>query len=159
MLRVVEGSSKGLITIHSPVLGRLDLDEHQIIEFSDPIAGFPQCRRYILLPYVLSGREDAAMCWLQAVDAPFHTFLVTDPWSAIPEYQPEIADAEVERLDAPALTDTVILGILTVARRSGELTINLQAPLVVNTRARRGKQVLVLNNETYSARHRVCELP
>ncbi len=159
MLRVVAGSPSEIVTIHSPVLGRLELDAAQMLQFVEPISGFANCTRYILLPYVLAGREDSSMSWLQAVDAPFHTFLVTDPWSAVPDYHPEIADAEVHAVKASEFSETTLFGILTVARQDRELTINLQAPLLVNSTSKCAKQVLLLNSETYSPRIRVCELP
>lgn len=159
MLRVVAGSSDETIAVHSPVLGRLELDAGQILYFAEPIAGFESCVRYVLLPYSLAGREDPTMSWLQAVDAPFHTFLVTDPWSAIVDYHPEIADAEVRAVQATEFGETTILGILTVARSTRELTINLQAPLLVNMKCGVAKQVLILNSEAYSSRARVCSLP
>lgn len=159
MLRVVAGSSDETISVHSPVLGRLELDAAQILHFAEPIAGFESCIRYALLPYSLAGREDPTMSWLQAVDAPFHTFLVTDPWSAIVDYHPEIADAEVRAVQAIEFAQTTILGILTVSRGTRELTINLQAPLLVNMMRGVAKQVLILNSEAYSARARVCALP
>jgi len=159
MLRVVAGSSNETISVHSPVLGRLELDAAQILHFAEPIAGFESCVRYALVPYSLAGREDPTMSWLQAVDAPFHTFLVTDPWSAIADYQPEIADAEIHAVQATEFAETTILGILTVARSARELTINLQAPLLVNMKCGSAKQVLILNSEAYSARARVCSLP
>lgn len=159
MLRVVEGASSGIVTIHSPVLGRVDVDVSGIITFTEPIAGFPDGVRYVLVPYSLAGREDPSMRWLQAAEPPYQTFLVTDPWSAAPEYQPEIADGELRELHADGLAQTTLLGILTVARSTRELTINLQAPLVINASQGLAKQVLILNNEAYSRRFRVCALP
>jgi flagellar assembly factor FliW len=159
MLRVVPGSSSEIVTVHSPVLGRLDIGADQVLHFVEPIAGFPGCTRYALLPYALAGRIDPAMGWLQAMDAPLHTFLVTDPWSAVSEYQPEIADGDIAAVSAQALTDASLLAILTVSRVDRALTANLQAPLLVNLAGGLAKQVLLLNSESYTTRQRVCDLP
>ncbi len=145
--------------VHSPVLGRLDIDPGRVVQFIEPIAGFPTCLRYALLPYMqANGREDPAIRWLQAVDPPFHTFIVADPWSVVPEYAPEIADADAEQLDALSFTQAALLGIMTVSHRQRELSINLRAPVVVNHQMRLAKQVVLLNGE-YTTNHRVCELP
>lgn len=159
MLRVVENATSAVVTIHSPVLGRIDVPASSIVEFVEPIAGFPGCARYALMPYVQDGREDAAMRWLQAVDPPYHTFLVTDPWNAVPQYQPEIAPSDVVDLGAREFGETTLLGIITVSREARELTINLQAPLLVNLEQGLARQVLILNGESYGTRTRVCELP
>lgn len=159
MLRVVSVPEVEVGVVHSPVLGRLDIDPGRVVQFLEPIAGFPTCLRYALLPYMqASGREDPAIRWLQAMEAPFHTFIVADPWSVVPEYEPEIADADAEQLDGLSFTQAALYGIMTVSQQNRELTINLRAPLVVNQQVRLAKQVVLLNGE-YTTSHRVCELP
>ena len=159
LLRVVPEVEAAVGVVHSPVLGRLDVDAGRVIQFLEPIAGFPTCLRYALLPYMqASGREDPAIRWLQAMDPPFHTFIVADPWSVAPDYAPEIADSDAEQLDALSFTQAALYGIMTVSQQHGELTINLRAPLVVNPQIRLAKQVVLLNGE-YTTSHRVCELP
>ena len=159
MLRVVTGVEETVGVVHSPVLGRLEVDPGRVIQFLEPIAGFPTCLRYALLPYMqASGREDPAIRWLQAMDPPFHTFIVADPWSVWPDYEPEIADSDAEQLDALSFTQTALYGIMTVSQQNRELSINLRAPLVVNAQVRMAKQVVLLNGE-YTTSHRVCELP
>lgn len=159
MLRVVAGTHFEEQVVESPVLGRVAVEPARIVDFLEPIAGFPTCTRYGLLPYLQrDGREDPAMRWLQAMEAPYHTFIVADPWSVHVDYEPEIADSDARQLENLSLIDASFYGIMTVARRRGELTINLRAPLVVNTHLRLGKQVVLLNGE-YTTSHRVCELP
>ena len=86
------------------------VDPGRVIQFLEPIAGFPTCLRYALLPYMqASGREDPAIRWLQAMDPPFHTFIVADPWSVWPDYEPEIADSDAEQLDALVVHTDVAL--------------------------------------------------
>lgn len=159
LLRVVSGPEVEAGVVYSPVLGRLDIDSGRVVQFIEPIAGFPTCFRYTLLPYMqANGREDAAMRWLQAMDPPFHTFIVADPWSVAPDYSPEIADADAEQLDALSFPQATLYGIMTVSQQLRELSINLRAPLVVNQQMRLAKQVVLLNGE-YTTNHRVCELP
>ena len=159
MLRVVSEPEVAAGVVHSPVLGRLDIDAGRVVQFIEPIAGFPNCLRYALLPYMqANGREDPAIRWLQAMDAPFHTFIVADPWSVAPEYAPEIADADAAQLDALSFSQAALYGIMTVSHQQGELSINLRAPLVVNHQMRLAKQVVILNGE-YTTSHRICELP
>ncbi len=158
MLRVVPSSRFEQGDVESPVLGRIAVSPHCVVDFLEPIAGFPGCTAYALLPYEQATRSDPSMRWLQALEPPYHTFLVTDPWSVVPDYEPEIADSDVRSLDGLALAEAQFYGIMTVARRRGELTINLRAPLLLNAPMRLGKQVVLLNGE-YGTSHRVCELP
>lgn len=155
MLRVVEGPVQDVLPVLSPVLGRIDVRSEDIVDFAVPISGFPSCSRYVLLPYAQAERIDAAMQWLQAIEAPFHTFLVCDPWSVVPDYHPEVSETDLAAVRASAPTDVQFLSILTVAGDMDELTINLQAPLLVNRRFQSAKQALLLNGEVYAARTRV----
>lgn len=160
MLNVVEDSWKQSDhVVDSNVLGRVAVTADQVVEFAAPIAGFPGCRRYALLPYQQAGREDRAMRWLQALEEPFHTFLVTDPWNAEPEYEPEIDRADADAIEMASFDDAVLYTILTVSRATNELLVNLRAPLLLNPGSRIAKQVLVRNADAYSTRHKVCDLP
>lgn len=145
--------------IESNVLGQIAIMDDQVVEFAAPIAGFPQCRRYALLPYQQAGREDRAMRWLQALDSPFHTFLVTDPWNAEPDYEPEIEEADADGIGVASFDDAVLYTILTVSRSTNELLVNLRAPLMINPGSRVGRQLLLRNADAYSTRHKVCDLP
>ncbi len=159
MLKIVSEPAVPASSIHSPVLGRVDIDPGRVVRLIEPIAGFPGCQSYALLAYMqASGREDASMRWLQALEPPFHTFLVADPWSVMPDYEPEIADSDAEQLATASFADAALYGVMTVSQDRRELSINLQAPLIVNTQLRLAKQVVLLNRE-YTTRHRVCELP
>ncbi len=160
MLNVVEGPWRRVgTTIDSPLLGRVTVDHEQVLDFVDAIAGFPGCRRYALLPYRQAGRVDPDMHWLQALEAPFHTFLVTDAWSADPEYEPEIEDADVEALGISSFDGASLYVIVTVSRTSNELTANLRAPLLVSVFSPVARQVVLRNNALYGTRHRICDLP
>jgi len=145
--------------VDSSVLGRIGIMDDQVVDFVAPVAGFPTCRRYAILPYQQAGREDRAMRWLQALDAPFHTFLITDPWNAEPEYEPSIDQGDVESIQADSFDDAAVYAILTVSLATNELLINLRAPLLINAGAKMAKQVLIRNADAYSTRHKVCDLP
>ena len=144
------------ISVASQALGVIEVPCDDVITFVEPLAGFPGSTRYALLPHVRQdGQEDAAICWLQSIDEPHHAFVVTDPWGVVPDYAPEISDAEAEQLGLVSFEDARLFGILTVPGDPRELTINLRAPVVVNARTRTGKQV-VLVGETYDTRHRLA---
>ncbi len=160
LLNVVQGPwSRVGTTVESPLLGHIHVEHDQVLDFVDPIAGFPGCRRYALLPYRQSGRVDPDMHWLQALQAPFHTFLVTDAWSADIGYEPEIDHMDVEALGIGSFESLALYAIVTVSRRTNELTANLRAPLVVSGSAPVARQVVLRNGALYDTRHRICDLP
>ena len=143
----------GTITIQSQALGEIEVELSAALAFAEPMAGFPQCERYALIAHVRpDGGEDTAVAWLQALDAPFHAFVVTDPWVVVADYAPEISDGDAEELGLTSFQDARVFGILTVPGTPKEMSINLRAPVVVNVAKQVAKQVVLLN-DAYPTRH------
>jgi flagellar assembly factor FliW len=142
------------ISVPSQALGSIEVRPDTIITFCEPLAGFPDCTQYALIEHTREGGSSSAgsVFWLQAVERPFHAFVVTDPWGVNADYAPEISDADAGQLDLGSFEDARVFGILTVPRSPSEITINLRAPVVVNVAQRLAKQVVVLNDE-YHTRH------
>jgi flagellar assembly factor FliW len=141
------------ISISSQALGPIEVDPASALTFTEPMAGFPRCGRYALIPHRRpDGREDESVAWLQALEPAYHAFVVTDPWGIVPDYAPEIPDADAEELELASFQDARVFGILTVPGDGAQISINLRAPVVVNVARRLAKQVVLLNDE-YHTRH------
>ena len=141
------------ISVPSQALGAIEVRPDTIVTFCEPLAGFPDCTLYALIEHTREGGSSAgSVFWLQAVERPFHAFVVTDPWGVNADYAPEISDADAGQLGLGSFEDARVFGILTVPRSPSEITINLRAPVVVNVAQRLAKQVVVLNDE-YHTRH------
>lgn len=141
------------IPVPSQALGAIEIDPDSIVTVSEPMAGFPECSAYALVEHVKpDGRASSTVWWLQAVERPYHAFVVTDPWGVFPDYAPEISDADAAQLGLERFEDARVFAILTVPSNPSEITVNLRAPIVVNLPLRRVKQVVLLNDE-YHTRH------
>lgn len=141
------------ISVPSQALGAVAIAADSVLTVTDALAGFPDCASYALVEHVRQdGRPSASVFWLQAVERPFHAFVVTDPWGVFPEYAPEISDVDASDLGLVSVEDARLFAILTVPSNPSEITINLRAPVVVNPARRRAKQVVLLNDE-YHTRH------
>ena len=146
-------TSQSPIAVPSQALGAIEVRPESVITMAEPLAGFPDTSQYALIEHTREGGAAAgSVFWLQAVERPFHAFVVTDPWGVHPEYAPEISDADAQQLGLTSFEDARVFGILTVPRNPSEITINLRAPVVVNVAQRLAKQVVVLNDQ-YSTRH------
>jgi flagellar assembly factor FliW len=146
-------TSQSPISVPSQALGAIEVRPESVITMAEPLAGFADTTRYALIEHTRDGGAAAgSVFWLQAVERPFHAFVVTDPWGVHPEYAPEISDADAEQLGLTSFEDARVFGILTVPPNPSEITINLRAPVVVNVARKLAKQVVVLNDQ-YSTRH------
>lgn len=154
-LLVEHGTARAdVISIVSQALGPMEVDRSLAISMVEPFAGFADCRHYVTIDHVREdGSLDATVTWLQALEEPYHAFVATDPWLLVPDYAPEIPDADAEQLRLRRPEDAAFLAILTIPRdREQSPTINLRAPVVVNVAARIGKQVVLLGDQ-YRIRH------
>ncbi|MFN8109599.1 MAG: flagellar assembly protein FliW [Thermoleophilia bacterium] len=152
MSTTTSNDRSGVVRVRSQALGDLEVPDSDAIHFCEPVAGFPDCSEYALVPHLRAdGTPNTNIMWLQALEAPHHAFIVTDPWSVAADYAPEIPDADAEQLQLRSFDDARVLVILTVPRGGG-LSVNLRAPIVFNVTARLGKQVVLLSDR-WDTRH------
>ena len=126
--------------------GVIEIAEDRVITFPRGLLGFPDKTRYCLL----EPGEDACFFWLQSLDDPSLAFVVTDPSLFVKEYSVPIRPEQMSDLGLDRLEDAQVFVI--VNKVDGELTGNLQGPLVINTLTRGGEQ-LVLAEKRWTTRH------
>jgi flagellar assembly factor FliW len=128
-------------TIHlrSERFGDYEVPADRVIHFPDGLVGLPHARRFALVD---SPRPDSPFRCLLCLDAPELGFVVCDPTLLWPDYA----------ADLPALGPaTAVLGLVTVPERAVEMTVNLMAPLVIDSESRTGRQ-LVLDTGRWTTR-------
>jgi len=125
--------------VHSDLLGDFTIPPSSAIEFTAGLLGFPECRRFAL---VRAGTD--SLFWLQSLDYAALAFLLVDPFRHFVDYAIEIPAADAIELGAAGPSDLAMLSIVTLPPPgSGERpTANLQGPIAINLRSRRGKQII-----------------
>ena len=128
------------MNIDSPRFGTLQVEAEKIIEFPQGLAGFEDCHRFSLYH-----REDRGHAYfiLQSVDDPAVAFQLADPAHFGFSYEIELNDEESALLKLTNPQDIAVTVI--VWRDQGDdtttpLRASLKAPLLINTRERRGMQ-------------------
>lgn len=132
--------------------GVVELTEKDILSFESGIPGFPEEDKFSVLPL----EEDGLFRILQSLKEPALAFVVVNPFHYFPEYDFTLEDQVVEKLRVESPDDVLVYSILSVREPFEETTVNLQAPIIINSRKALGKQV-VLNNEKYKTRHKILE--
>lgn len=110
--------------------------------------GFEDTKDYVLT----TNPDEQPFAWLQVQDSPVLAFVVLDPFIALPEYKPDIPQADVDFLNLKQPEDALLLGVVTV-QDEHRATINLKGPIVINRHTRVAKQVIIANASTYSVTH------
>ncbi|WP_077214810.1 flagellar assembly protein FliW [Bacillus dakarensis] len=128
--------------------GEKEINPEHIITFEQGIPSFEDEKKYI----VLELGEDSTLFVLQSVTTPELAFLVADPFSFFPTYQFALPDSVIEALKIGNKEDIATFGILTVKEPFEQTTINLQGPIIINSKEKRGKQIVV-SEGNYHTKH------
>jgi len=124
--------------------GTIDVDEGEVITFTQPIIGFHDARRYVVLP----GPDESAVKWLQSADSGELAFLIMDPRAVVADYEARVGAAELKELGAEDPAELEVYSLVVVPKNPQEIRTNLKAPILVNPRRRLGKQT-VLDRSDY----------
>jgi flagellar assembly factor FliW len=126
--------------VHSELLGTFTIPAGSAIDFPAGLLGFPECRRFAL---VRAGTD--AVYWLQSLDVSSLVFLLVDPFVHFADYSVDIPASNAMELSATDAADTAVFAIVTLPSAStpdARPTANLQGPIAINLRLRRGVQIV-----------------
>ena len=130
-------------------LGTLQVDEEKIIHFPVGILGFSEYHRYVIVE-----QEGSVFSLLQSVDEPDLSFVVIMPELVCCDYSVQLNDEDIDLLKVESPEDGKLYGIVTIPENVAEMTVNLQAPVVINTKELVGAQ-LIIQGDTYHTKHNV----
>jgi flagellar assembly factor FliW len=128
--------------IESTRFGILDVDDDVIIQMTKPVLGFEEYRRYVLV----ETQDFEPFKWFQSVDEPDLAFVVINPLIFYPDYMIEVNPKEIEELDVEDVADIVTYAIVTIPSDYRKMTANLQGPILINSRTRLAKQLVMVNS-------------
>jgi flagellar assembly factor FliW len=118
-------------------------------ELPQGLIGFKDYTRAELL-YV---PDHLPFLWLKLLRGaePVH-FIVIEPGGLVPDYTPELFDADAAALELNDPSEAMLLNIVTLRQQNPlDATINLIGPVVVNRRTRIGRQLVIANYSRYNA--------
>ena len=122
--------------------GEEEISEEVIIDFPNGVYAFEENKRFVLLSPC---GEDKYPMWLQSVDNPNLCFIVFDPREFVPDYSVEI-DGETRTLLEADGAELDLLCMAVVPDEYINTTLNLKSPIVINSTAKKGVQVIAAEN-------------
>lgn len=124
-------------------LGEVIIEDINKIHFSTGLPGFADEMEFVLLD--LPG--NAAFQILQSVLTENVAFIVTNPYHFYQDYAFELDDASIENLQIESEKDVAVFSIVTLKSPFEKSTLNLKAPVIINSTKRRGKQYILATDE------------
>jgi len=127
--------------IDTYLFGAVEVDPEKIINFPNGLAAFESSKRFMLAHEEEAAGQPSSYT-LQSLDDPGLAFQIVDPAMLGFSYELALTDAENALLQSPAPDDVAVMLVLFKKDGEGkaEISPNLRAPLVLNTRARVGLQ-------------------
>ncbi len=135
--------------IQTKIMGELDVDDRQVIDFPDGLIGFKKFTSYALLD-----APQKPYFFLQSMELAELGFILLDPFLFRPDYSIDVADEAMRAIGVSGPDDALVLALVTVPPDGGPVTANLMGPLIIGRKARRGAQV-ILTDPKWLTKHDV----
>ena len=124
------------------VFGEIEIDDAKIITFDGGIIGFPDLKKFTLL---YDSEKSGGIKWLQSLDEPAFAMPVMDPLAVKETYNPVVEDELLKPLGKLDPEEILVLVTVTVPKDLTKMSVNLQAPIVLNAENKKGCQIIVDN--------------
>lgn len=124
------------------LFGMVDISDDKIIVLENGMIGFPELQHFALI-FDAEKENGGKIKWLQSMDEPSVAFPVMDPTIIKSDYDPIINDEILKPLGELTKDNIFVLSTLTVPKQIENMSINLKAPIVINSDTMKGVQIIV----------------
>lgn len=142
--------------INTRVFGEVDIEDSKIIHFPKGIIGFPELTEFALI-HDAEKEGRSAVRWLQSIQEPAFAMPVMDPLTVKADYNPEVEDELLKPIGTLDPEEVLVLVTLTVPSDVTKMTVNLQAPIIVNAAEKKACQIIV-DTEKYPVRFPIYDI-
>lgn len=137
------------------LFGQIEIEPEKIIEMESGLIGFPELRHFTLI-YDSEREGKASIVWLQSMDDGDIAMPVMIPTDLIPDYRPTVNNELLEKLGELTPENTYILVTVRIPADIKDISVNLKAPIIINTDSNKGSQVIV--EDDFAVRHKIYDL-
>lgn len=123
--------------------GQIEISSDEVISIPSGVLGFPEDHDYCLV----DPGDETLILWLQSLTNPHLAFPLIEPKIFKLDYVVRLSAAELRELRLNSIKDASVFTILTIPSSLQEMTANLKAPLVINTKEKIAKQVVLQEND------------
>ncbi|SET39448.1 flagellar assembly factor FliW [Pseudobutyrivibrio sp. C4] len=132
--------------VKTRLFGEIEIAEEKIINLIHGLIGFPDMKRYTLI-FDEEKKDKGNIMWLQSLDETDFAMPVMLPHVVKPDYAPELNVGALEQLGELTADNTYMLVTVRVPKNPKEASINLKAPIIINTDTNIGDQIIIEGNE------------
>ncbi|WP_069650366.1 flagellar assembly protein FliW [Caloranaerobacter ferrireducens] len=133
--------------------GEIEIDEDSIITFSDGLLAFEEQKRFVIIN---NPDEEIPFKWLQSIDNPNLAFVIINPFLFKKDYEIDIPQSVIDKLDIKEEKDILVYSIVVVPEDITKMTANLVGPIIINSKNKLGKQI-ILEDSRYTTKHLILD--
>ncbi|MBW2061038.1 MAG: flagellar assembly protein FliW [Deltaproteobacteria bacterium] len=135
--------------IRTTRFGEIEVEDEAVISVPGGLIGFSDQERYVIIEH----KPESPFFWFQAVDRPDLAFVIANPFAFKPDYDLNLSEDILADLGIEDPEDMVVYVIMTIPHgRPQDMTANLLGPLIINTKSRIVRQI-ILDDSEYSHRY------
>ncbi len=138
------------------VFGEIDIADDKIIHFQGGIVGFPDLTDFALV-HDAEKEGDSPVRWMQSLQEPNFAMPVMDPLAVCPDYNPVVEDELLKPIGEFDPESVLVLVTLTVPKDVKQMSVNLQAPFVINADEKKACQIIV-DSDKYPVRFPIYDI-
>lgn len=142
-----------MMMIETRRFGRTEINPESILHFEEGLLGFEDLHRYA----VIVSENTEPIQWLQAVDDPMICLPVINPFIIKPDYELDVDDAELHSLGMPTADDVLVVNVVVIPDDIKAMTVNLCAPIIINLKNRKARQIIMEYGKRDSIRYPAFE--
>jgi flagellar assembly factor FliW len=131
------------MSFQSPNFGTIEYTDEDVVHLVGGMPGFKDLSRFLLI----EGSDLEPFKFLQSVEEPAICFPLIDPRGVRSGYQLKLGAEQRQELGLVDSKEGLVFSIVTVSEDPAQSTVNLFAPLVINTSNMRGAQVLMMESD------------
>lgn len=131
--------------------GEIEIQDDKMITFEEGLPGFEHLHHFAFID-----SEEGTFNYLQSVEETEICFIITSPYTFKEDYAPNIRESYFEKLGGGNNEDFILFSIACLRRPIEESTINLAAPLLIQTEYKKGIQV-ILEDKRYTTQYPIIE--
>ncbi len=125
--------------INTERFGSFDTKDSKLIEFQSGLPGFEELRFFIILEIA----QTKPIYWLQSIENSHVALPVILTFEVLEDYYIDIRENELEDLFVESQNDLLVMNVVVIPEQVDKMTVNLAAPIVINTKRGIGKQIII----------------
>jgi len=124
--------------VDTKAFGLVDVDEKQKVKIPLGLFGFEDFTEYVLLD-----AEHEPFFWLQSIDEKEIAFVIINPFLFRKDYEANVTNEELAEIGIKSAESALIFVIVTIPQDGGNMTANLQGPIIINKESMTAMQAIL----------------